>query len=246
MPQYIKTTGLYFYKTYKNGKSVRVSKDEYDRNNKIIGGGIGKLLWGGEKNNKKSQNNKNFFSSPLIYAIIFGTPESLINLLEQGYDPNIKSKDNITALMVASVNNKKDCVKILLKKSADPNIQSNNGTTALMFASINGNIDIVKLLLDKNANINLHTSNGSTALMLAVEHNNEDIVKLLLDKNARFNNSIFNNANSNVIRNLLSRKKNKLFNQTKLGESSLYIHKYTPTQSLTNNRKFKITGETMI
>jgi hypothetical protein len=38
MPEYIKTTGGYFYKTYKNGKSVRVSKDEFDRNNKIVGG----------------------------------------------------------------------------------------------------------------------------------------------------------------------------------------------------------------
>jgi hypothetical protein len=39
MPEYIKTTGGYFYKTYKNGKSVRVSKDEYERNNKIVRGG---------------------------------------------------------------------------------------------------------------------------------------------------------------------------------------------------------------
>ena len=37
MPEYTKTTGGYFYKTYKNGKSVRVSKAVYDRN-KMIGG----------------------------------------------------------------------------------------------------------------------------------------------------------------------------------------------------------------
>ena len=68
MPQYIKTTGGYFYKTYKNGKSVRVSKDEYDRNNKIVGGGFGTWLGLGKKKQSyqekieenRRKKNKNF------------------------------------------------------------------------------------------------------------------------------------------------------------------------------------------
>jgi hypothetical protein len=55
MPEYIKTTGGYFYKTYKNGKSVRVSKDEYDRNNKIVGGGWNPFSWG---TTKSTRNNR--------------------------------------------------------------------------------------------------------------------------------------------------------------------------------------------
>jgi hypothetical protein len=64
MPEYIKTTGGYFYKTYKNGKSVRVSKDEYERNNKIVGGGWNPFSRGTTKstgNNRGSlQRQKGF------------------------------------------------------------------------------------------------------------------------------------------------------------------------------------------
>ena len=66
MPEYTKTTGGYFYKTYKNGKSVRVSKAVYDRN-KMAGGQINTIdqhLLTDYWNNKQPSNQGSLVRQP--------------------------------------------------------------------------------------------------------------------------------------------------------------------------------------
>lgn len=199
MSEYIKTTGGYFYKTYKNGKSVRVSKDEYNRNNKIVGGYF--------KNNSRQNNSRqNILSSKninLFKLLKLNNVRPLVIYLEKGYNPNIQNSENYTPLMVATDFNRTEHVKQLLNHGANPNITEKHGITALMIACIRGYTNIVQLLLDKNADVNIDDDFEYNALMYAVKKNHKEIVELLLNKNAKFNRKIFRLAKNADIRELL-------------------------------------------
>ena len=123
----------------------------------------------------------------LLDATESGNIRRVQELLDSGVDINIVNDYGMTALMLASMYEHIDIVRLLLEKGAGVNIRDEGGYNALMWASVRGYTDIARLLLETGANVNLQNEDGYTALMLASVSGITEIVRLLLEKGADVN-----------------------------------------------------------
>src|SRR5207245_7044871 len=91
-------------------------------------------------------------STPLMYAALYGDPDSVRVLLESGAGPNIKNDVGATALMWAVDDLEK--TRLLLDHGADVNARSDDGRTPLLIAAgLFRNTNVIKLLLDRGADL---------------------------------------------------------------------------------------------
>src|SRR5262249_35716229 len=91
--------------------------------------------------------------TPLMYAALYGDPETVALLLNRGADPNAKSPSHTTALMLGVGSLAK--VQLLVDRGADVNARSITGRTPLLIAaSRSGSGEVVRYLLAHGANIN--------------------------------------------------------------------------------------------
>jgi ankyrin repeat protein len=111
--------------------------------------------------------------SPLFRAL--KKPEMVPLLLEHKVDPDARSPDGFTPLMLAAGDNHVQTVKLLLEYEASVDLDlwhtndgAKSGWTALTFAAERGNSEVVILLAEAGANINHRVDDGSTALHLAI------------------------------------------------------------------------------
>ena len=109
-----------------------------------------------------------------------GHTEVVVELLNAGASPNVRTGDGTTALREATVNNQEDVVRILLEHGADVNAKEDIfGTTCLMEAARVGSVPIVKLLLQHGADVNAMEDTGFTALTEASLRGHLTVVNLL-------------------------------------------------------------------
>jgi len=155
------------------------------------------------------------YYTPLILASESQFPECTEFLLDLGANPNIKNENNMTALMVASIEGCIKCVELLLPLDENINIQENETcSTSLMAASYNGHTEIVKLLLQAGANPNLQDDHDSTALMESTKEGHTECVKLLLQAGAnpnikdKYGNTAHDITNNEKIKKLLLKAMN--------------------------------------
>ncbi|XP_066559818.1 NF-kappa-B inhibitor beta [Amia ocellicauda] len=97
-----------------------------------------------------------------------------------------------TALHIAVIVNRWECVHRLLCAGANPELQERGGNTALHIACREGRVECVRALVAIGGNrAQLHVTNytGVTALHLAVQRGDEEIVRLLLDAGVNVNQS---------------------------------------------------------
>jgi hypothetical protein len=92
-----------------------------------------------------------------------------------------------TALMIASVNDRRDAVVELLNAGADVNIKNSSGWTALFGAASTGHSEVQEILIKHGADVNAKYWNGFTPLMFSVRHGPVQIVQLLIDSGADVN-----------------------------------------------------------
>jgi N-acyl-D-amino-acid deacylase len=91
-------------------------------------------------------------AEPWMEAALFGGARELQPLLEGGLDPNSKTAEGTTALMMASTD--LDKVKLLIARGADVNARAKSGFTALtVAAAYHGTTDVVRTLLEKGAEV---------------------------------------------------------------------------------------------
>ena len=122
-------------------------------------------------------------STPLMYAVLYGDPDSVRALLERGADPNLRNDGKATALMYAADDPEK--TRLLLEHGADANARSDEGQTALLIAaSRSGSSPVVRLLLDHGANPSDRDSGGRTVLNRAAFSGDSELIRLLLDRGA--------------------------------------------------------------
>jgi ankyrin repeat protein len=102
------------------------------------------------------------------------------------YPKDIDSHDRqqMTALMHAAWQGKKDAAALLLARGATVDETSLNLQTPLMLASWKGKKAVAGLLLDNGADIEAQDKTGKTALMFAAEEGDADMVRFLLDRGA--------------------------------------------------------------
>lgn len=122
-------------------------------------------------------------NTPLHYAALYGSAESVRILLDAKADPNAVNSQGATPLLLGSWDSSR--ALLMLKKGAKANVATHNGRTPLMVAvSTYGNSTTVKRLIESGAQVNAIDSEGSDALMAAASYADEDTIRLLLSHGA--------------------------------------------------------------
>jgi ankyrin repeat protein len=120
--------------------------------------------------------------TPLHLAAAFGGSQATEFLLNEGADPNARSKNplNNTPLHACvAVSHNAHTAKLLLDKGSDVNAVQHGGFTALHSAAFSGDLAMVRLLMDSGAKLDPKTDDGQTALDLAREKRRDEVVKEL-------------------------------------------------------------------
>ena len=119
--------------------------------------------------------------TPLHYAALYGSVESVRILLDVGLDPNARTLAQATPLMFAAYNLEK--TRLLVEKGGDVNAKAKDGSTPLWVAAGTlANERTVRYLLEKGANPKEIRRSGADYLMRAAAHEDSSIVRLLLEK----------------------------------------------------------------
>ena len=112
---------------------------------------------------------------------------TVMELVQQGTDPNVARADGVTALLLASHWEQVEIARQLLSAGADVNATDDHGVSPLERAAQNANTDLVGALIAAGANPNAALTSGLTPLMVAARTGNLDVVRLLLDNGADVN-----------------------------------------------------------
>ncbi|CAH8500351.1 unnamed protein product [Schistosoma curassoni] len=96
--------------------------------------------------------------------------DTLISLINKGYNINTVNQFDETALYVASYYGDLEIVDVLLSRNADPNLPTVEGNTPLHSAAFRGHTDVMKQLLAHGADESLKNSLGMTASDLLEAH----------------------------------------------------------------------------
>ncbi len=122
-------------------------------------------------------------TTPLHYAALYGSTESVRILLEHGADVNLRNKSGATPLLYGAYSF--DKTRLLVEKGADVNVKSAGEMTPLLVAvSVHGNTPAVRYLIDKGADVKAIGPLGSDALQTAALKGDADMIRLLLKKGA--------------------------------------------------------------
>jgi ankyrin repeat protein len=125
---------------------------------------------------------------PWMETVLFGSASNLKASLEAGLDPNTKTEEGTTLLMMAANDPAK--VKLLIDRGADVRAKAKSGYTALMVATTYfGTSESVKLLLDHGADAHGEkgAANDASPIFLAIFAGDTENMALLLAKGADAN-----------------------------------------------------------
>ena len=130
----------------------------------------------------------------LIEAAKHGNVESMVALIQDGANMNVRNKSGWDALGAAIDGGHIDAFRTLLNAGANVNGAplagpSRSGNhTSLMTAAASGNIQFINILLDSGADLYARNYMGRTALSIAVGQHQLETIKVLLTKGAIRNN----------------------------------------------------------
>jgi len=120
-----------------------------------------------------------------VRTALFGTPRDLTALLDRGLDPNSRTEQGTSLLMMAAPD--ADKVRVLVARRADVKNRSRSGSDALTVASTYyGNSESIRLLLEAGAEADApeDVRGRRSALAFASMSGDVETVKLLLDHRA--------------------------------------------------------------
>jgi ankyrin repeat protein len=125
--------------------------------------------------NKYNEDN----NIDLLFASYHGDLDEIADLFFKSIpNVNVKGKNNVTPLILASQQGNLDIVKVLLNSGARVDDIMTDGRTALLMACKNGHIEVVKLLLGRKANQFLKR-NGISPRDIAKSNGHTEIVRIL-------------------------------------------------------------------
>ncbi len=124
------------------------------------------------------------FTDPLIAAADQGDLYAVRSLLESGRNPDVRTKNGVTALMRAAARGSIDVIEAIIESGAYIDGSDIKGMSALHFAAKNGHASAVKILLYYNALVDVPDVKKRTPIVHAALRKNLDIVRILADKGA--------------------------------------------------------------
>lgn len=121
-----------------------------------------------------------------MIAAMFGTPETIKFLLDNGADINATTSYSGEKALNLSARAREDTLKtnaenirVLIENGADINFCDNNGYTPLIVAILT-HLNDLDVLLSLGADVNMKTENGKSPLSLAIEkHDKKALIALL-------------------------------------------------------------------
>lgn len=126
--------------------------------------------------------------SLLMHSVMYPFPDAGIvsRLLEMGANPNARTLDGVTPLMLAAAYcPDTEIVEILINAGADVNARTEELVTPLMASVANKNEGVVDFLIKAGADINAQNEDGDTALFFAADEAvNPAVIDILLKAGA--------------------------------------------------------------
>ncbi len=119
-----------------------------------------------------------------MYSSTYGFDDMASLFLDRHAVVDAVSKEGLTPLMYAALNNRLAVVKLLIAKGADVNFRLHDDDTILMMLADRGNTELAQLLIEHGAMVNARNKYSNTALMNACRNSQAGMVKLLLAKGA--------------------------------------------------------------
>ncbi len=117
--------------------------------------------------------------------------EAIKILLDKGANPRIKNNRDVTALMVASINESLtlDILKTLVTNKECLEDVDSNGNSTLYYLTLGQIVtfDMMKYVMSFKPNINTQNAQGVSPLLGACMLNKEDVIKLFMDHNVDVN-----------------------------------------------------------
>ncbi|MBN1295288.1 ankyrin repeat domain-containing protein [bacterium] len=115
----------------------------------------------------------------IFSAAAKGQLATIMRLLDEGTDVNLKDASGMTALSWASMRGRAGIVRYLLEHNANPNIPDDKGLYPLHKACLFGDESVIQNLLDFNADVNAAGPEGVKAIDIARRMKREKAVELL-------------------------------------------------------------------
>jgi hypothetical protein len=116
----------------------------------------------------------------LSQEILFGTTESVINLIKRGANVNEQDIYGYTPLIEATIKSNVEIAVLLLENGARIDQQDIAGQTALQWAVNRGNLTLIELYLKHQANPNHYSADGQPILVNPLLRDQKAIIELLL------------------------------------------------------------------
>lgn len=122
----------------------------------------------------------------LVQAAYDGNEQSVINLLNQGANPNALDANGYPAIIYACAYGYEGIAAALLDKKATVNTKYNE-VYPIFAAARNDNTNLIQMLIDKGAYLNVNDNEGYTALMIAAQEGFAQTAEFLINKGANIN-----------------------------------------------------------
>ncbi|XP_063716671.1 ankyrin-3-like isoform X3 [Symsagittifera roscoffensis] len=127
---------------------------------------------------------KNYFESPLHFAVRGGHYNLAQMLLDNGAEVNAEALEKLTPLHIASRNGDLDMVKLLVKRGADIEHEALDNYRPIHMATREGHPQVVEYLLQNKAEPNCLTKKQLSPLHLAAKYDKPEVAQVLLKSGA--------------------------------------------------------------
>jgi len=114
----------------------------------------------------------------LLQAVKQGLTETASHLIDEGANPNVKTQESLSPLIIAVSRNDLASAEMLLRQKANADIRTEFDMTPLMLAIQNGNPPMIRLLFQNGANPRLENIAGQSSCDLGLASRDPGIQKL--------------------------------------------------------------------
>ena len=123
--------------------------------------------------------------TPLVLAVKFNQPDSVVALLDLGANPDHRVGSNRDSPVMSAANLGDSAIlKILLDRGANPDFGAAWGGAPIVSQAEHGDLEAVQLLVEAGADVNGRGLNDDTALIAAARRGHYDVVLYLLKQGA--------------------------------------------------------------
>ncbi len=124
----------------------------------------------------------NELATEFLNAAEQGSLDGIKHCLAKGVDINVTNRQQRTAITLASLHKKYDCVEFLISAGADINKQDETCFNPFLLSCLNNDLTLLRLVLPANPDLNCLSRFGGVGITPACEKGHVEIVRELLTR----------------------------------------------------------------